>query len=128
MAKVQDRVSSIQDHIANRAAFQERGTADNPLAGYKSNIIWDDKLVALIAEIQPGMQKWGHVHRGADSMVFILEGEGEYILDENNTRPVKAGDVCFAPAGQIHGVHNSGTTVIRYLCVEAPGPLQVEKA
>ncbi len=128
MAQVRDRVASIQDHINNKAAFQERGNADNPLAGYKSNIIWDDKIVALIAEIQPGMQKWGHVHPASDSMVFILEGEGEYILDENNTRSVKAGDVCFAPAGQVHGVHNSGKAPIRYLCVEGPGPLVVQKA
>ena len=129
MATVQDRVAAIQDHINNRDAFKERGTPDNPLNGYKSNIIWDGKIVALIAEIQAGMQKWGHVHKNSDSMVFILEGEGEYILDgEDNTRPVRPGDVCFAPAGAIHGVHNTGTTAIRYLCVEGPGPLVVDKA
>jgi mannose-6-phosphate isomerase-like protein (cupin superfamily) len=125
---MEERVFALKDLIEDRKGFEERGTPESKLVGYKSKILWDDKVVALIAEIGPGMQKWGHVHPHADSVVVILEGEGEYILDKENTRSVKAGDVCFARAGQIHGVHNSGSQTIRYLCVEGPGPLIVEKA
>ena len=50
-----------------------------------------------------------------------MSGQGEYIGDLSGTkRPVKAGDVAVARAGEVHGVHNSGAVPLVVIPVVAP--------
>jgi uncharacterized cupin superfamily protein len=58
-----------------------------------------------------------HVHHVQHELFFVLEGTGQYRFG-SDTYPVKAGDVCAAPAGGpefAHQIVNDGTTVLRYL-------------
>ena len=51
----------------------------------------------------------------------IVSGQGDYIGDLSGTkRPVKAGDVAVARAGEVHGVHNSGAVPLVFIPVVAP--------
>lgn len=124
----QNKVLNVQKEIADRAGFLDRGTPGDTIVGYKSKILWSEKLNVLIAEIQPGMKKNRHSHPNSDSVIYILEGEGEYFVDENNSRKVKAGDICIAPAGSLHGVWNTGKVAVRYLCTEGPTPVSMAHA
>ena len=126
--ELKNKVLTLKDEIENREGFLERGTPGDTIAGYKSKIIFSEKLNVLIADIEPGMLKNRHAHPNSDSIIVILEGEGEYYLNETESHPIKPGDVCIAPAGSLHGVANTGTVPIRYLCVEGPTPVFMERA
>jgi quercetin dioxygenase-like cupin family protein len=121
--KQQNTVLDVQKEIATREGFNVRG-GDDPIVGYLSKSLWKGKLNVLIAEIQPGMKKNRHAHPNSDSIIYILEGEGEYFIDEKDSRKVKAGDLCIAPAGSLHGVWNTGKVAVRYLCTEGPTPVE----
>ncbi len=122
--KQQNTVLNVQREIADREGFMDRGTPGDTIVGYKSKSLWKAKLNVLIAEIQPGMKKNRHAHPNSDSIIYILEGEGEYFINESQSRKVKAGDLCMAPAGSLHGVWNTGTVAVRYLCTEGPTPVE----
>ena len=123
--ELKNKVLTLKDEIENREGFERRGTGDDLIAGYMSKTIFKEKLWVLIADIEPSMKKAGHTHPNSDSIIVILEGEGEYFLgDEAHTAHVKPGSVCMAPAGSIHGVWNTGTVNIRYMCVEGPTPVE----
>ncbi len=60
-----------------------------------------------------------HCHRNNEEMFVILEGEGTYRFGEGSY-PVKAGDVCAAPAGDASTAHqllNTGAGELRYLAI-----------
>lgn len=71
-----------------------------------------------VAYLEPGAKKV-HTH-DAENVLFVLEGEGLYHQDWDNTVPVKAGDLCIALGGQPHGFKNTGTKRMVYLAVEGP--------
>lgn len=48
--------------------------------------------------------------------VFVLEGEGE-VLEEHAARSLRAGDVVFIPADEIHQFRNQGASPFRFLCL-----------
>jgi mannose-6-phosphate isomerase-like protein (cupin superfamily) len=117
-------VLTLKDEIENRVGFEKRGSGDDIIAGYMSKTLFKEKLWVLIADIEPSMKKAAHAHPDSDSILIILEGEGEYFMgDEHTTRHVKVGDVCIAPAGELHGVYNTGTVNVRYMAIEGPTPV-----
>lgn len=77
-----------------------------------------------ITSIEPGCGKYRHAHKQADTVYVILEGEGEYFVENDRTEHVKAGDIAIAIAGQYHGIRNTGSGWLRFLCVEGPLPPQ----
>ena len=118
-------VTSLKAEIAEREGFVERGTGDDIIMGYKSKSLWKGTVNVLIAEIEPGMKKAAHAHPGSDSVIIMLEGEGEYFMGSTAvTKSIKVGDVMIAPAGSLHGVYNTGTATLRYICTEGPTPVE----
>jgi quercetin dioxygenase-like cupin family protein len=57
-----------------------------------------------------------HTHPG-DEISYVLEGEGELLVDGEDPRKVKAGDAFIIPAGTIHDARNTGTTSMKLLGV-----------
>jgi mannose-6-phosphate isomerase-like protein (cupin superfamily) len=80
-----------------------------------------------IVNIEPGFKKFTHSHDNAETVIYFLEGEGEFFLDDNTTVPVKAGDCAHAFPGELHGARNLGSTPLRYLVVEGPLPLNFRR-
>jgi quercetin dioxygenase-like cupin family protein len=57
-----------------------------------------------------------HTHPG-DEISYVLEGEGEILVDGQPPRKVKAGDGFVIPGGSIHDAHNTGATNFRLVGV-----------
>jgi mannose-6-phosphate isomerase-like protein (cupin superfamily) len=133
MADVQTRtrVVHLPDRIAEGGFHPLTGPGAGRLGGYTIIDLAPDrertKHLVEIVNIEPGSSKFNHYHDGAETITIILEGEGEYVLDEDVTVPVKPGDICMSLPGQIHGSRNTGNTPLRYFVVEGPLPLQMQE-
>ncbi len=55
----------------------------------------------LLVQAQPQTVPYLHVHEDHDEMIYILEGEGEFIVGDV-AKLVKPGDIIYAPAGTVH--------------------------
>ncbi len=77
-----------------------------------------EKLGTMLTVVPPGKRAFPfHVHHANDELFVILAGQGEYRYGDA-TYPVKAGDVCAAPAAdEAHQLINTGKTELRYLSV-----------
>jgi quercetin dioxygenase-like cupin family protein len=73
-----------------------------------------------LAEIPPGNRKYLHRHPLAETVWYILQGEGEFYTDPETVIPVKAGSICHSYPKEWHGLGNTGTEPLRYLSVEGP--------
>src|SRR5882724_9534209 len=73
---------------------------------------------AVIArvEIAPGASAGRHTHPG-DEISYVLEGEGEILIQGQPARKVKAGDGFVIPAGAIHDARNTGTVPVKLVGV-----------
>ena len=58
----------------------------------------------------------GHKHEGQEEVYFFIDGEGEMTIDEE-TFPVKAGDVICIEDGEFHKVNNTGHLGLYFVCV-----------
>jgi len=69
---------------------------------------------AVIArvEIVPGARAGRHTHPG-DEISYVLEGEGELLIEGQAPRKVKAGDGFVVAGGLKHDAHNTGTQPLR---------------
>ena len=81
----------------------------------------DWREVVIAWTVNPGQRITPQVHPGGTGTWTIVSGQGDYIADlSGTTRPVKAGDVAVARAGEVHGVHNSGAVPLVFISVVAP--------
>jgi len=60
-----------------------------------------------VEDQSPGRKMRIHKHLNNDELIFIHKGEGMMTLDEE-TIPVKTGDVVFVPRDTWHGLDNTG--------------------
>ena len=69
---------------------------------------------AVIArvEIAPGAYAGRHTHPG-EEISYILEGEGEILIEGQPALKVKSGDSFIIPNGAKHDAHNTGTQPLR---------------
>lgn len=65
----------------------------------------------------PGQHIHPHVHAG-DHIWVVLEGEGNF-LGAGESRPLSPGDVLVAPAGEAHGIENTGAQGLVFVSVSA---------
>lgn len=73
---------------------------------------------AVIArvEIAPGAYAGRHTHPG-EEISYILDGEGEILVEGQPALKVKSGDSFIIPAGTKHDAHNTGTHPLRLVGV-----------
>ena len=73
---------------------------------------------AIIASviIAPGAFVGRHTHPG-EEISYVIEGEGEILIDGQPPLPIKAGDGFVVPAGAIHDAHNTGAIPIKLAAV-----------
>ena len=83
-----------------------------------------EAIVARV-EVEPGVMAGRHTHDG-DEISYVLEGEGELLIDGEPPRKLKAGDAFVIPAGKIHDAKNTGSgpfKLIGVFVVEKGKPL-----
>jgi len=68
--------------------------------------------------LEPGQRIEPHVHAG-DHIWTVFEGEGLYLSENAAPVPIGPGTVLVAPAGESHGVENTGTAGLVFLSVSA---------
>jgi quercetin dioxygenase-like cupin family protein len=73
---------------------------------------------AVIASvtIAPGAFAGRHTHPG-EEISYVIEGEGEILIDGQPPLPIRAGDGFVVPAGAIHDAHNTGAIPIKLAAV-----------
>src|SRR4051794_23714637 len=73
---------------------------------------------AVIArvEIAPGAAAGRHTHPG-DEISYVLEGEGEILIDGQPARKIKAGDGLVIPSGARHDARNTGTVPLKLAAI-----------
>ena len=85
----------------------------------------EGEAVMAHVEIAPGVWAGRHTHPG-EEMAYVIEGEGELLVEGQNPRKVKGGDSFVVPAGLKHDLHNTGTQtfkVVAFYLVEKGKPL-----
>jgi quercetin dioxygenase-like cupin family protein len=83
------------------------------------------EAVVARGEFNPGAGTPKHTHPG-EEVGFVLEGQLVVEMEGKPPAMLKAGDVFFVPAGQVHAAKNTGTTpakVISTYIVEKGKPL-----
>jgi len=70
------------------------------------------EAVVAHVEIAPGARAGRHTHPG-DEISYIIEGEGELLIEGQPPRKIKAGDGFVVPAGAKHDAHNTGTQPLK---------------
>jgi quercetin dioxygenase-like cupin family protein len=77
---------------------------------YKADVsVPGREAVIARVELSPGASAGRHTHPG-DEISYVLEGQGEILMEGQPARQLKAGDGFVIPAGAIHDAHNTGTT------------------
>ena len=76
----------------------------------------------------PGQGHERHNHPDADEILYILSGEGEQMVDDSQTFPVRAGQAVWIPKEAFHSTINTGWEPLSLLAIYAPaGAEQVLK-
>jgi quercetin dioxygenase-like cupin family protein len=66
-------------------------------------------------EVAPGGHTPRHMH-DYEHEVFVLAGNG-VVMDGDQERPLKAGDVVFVSPNDVHQFRNTGSEPMRFLCL-----------
>jgi quercetin dioxygenase-like cupin family protein len=74
------------------------------------------EAVVARVDVDPGAYAGRHSHPG-DEISYVLEGEGELLVDGQDPRRVKAGEAFVIPAGTIHDAHNVGSATMKLVGV-----------
>lgn len=74
------------------------------------------EAVVMRVELEPGLTAGRHTHPG-DEISYVMEGEGELLIDGQAPRKVKAGEAFVVPAGKVHDARNGGGTTMRLVGV-----------
>ena len=80
---------------------------------YKADVsVPGREAVIARVELAPGASAGRHTHPG-DEISYVIDGEGEIIVQGQPNRKVKTGDGFVIPAGAIHDAHNTGSTPLK---------------
>ena len=74
------------------------------------------EAVVARVEVAPGARAGRHTHPG-DEISYVLEGQGELLIDGQPPRIVKAGESFVIPAGVVHDAHNDGNAPMKLVGV-----------
>ncbi|MHC4399482.1 MAG: cupin domain-containing protein [Planctomycetota bacterium] len=72
------------------------------------------------ARLPAGSSTTPHYHVKTEEIYYLLEGEGQMRVGEEDRR-VGPGDAVAIPPGAVHQIANTGSTTLKFLCCCAPG-------
>ena len=70
--------------------------------------------------LQPGRGHDRHNHPESEEVLYVLSGEGEQMVDDDEPFRVVAGDTIYVPTGIYHSTANTGWTPMRLLALYNP--------
>lgn len=85
------------------------------------------KFSAAVVTVPPGQGHSRHNHPGAEEIIYILEGTGAQMVEDENgiphTEQVHPGTCVFIPESRYHSTHNTGAAEMKIFVVYSPtGP------
>lgn len=86
---------------------------------FKTTLWHSDHLTLGLNCLDAGQIQKVHAHDGADKIYFVLEGEGNFTIGDEQ-RIAKQGMLIVAPAGIPHGVTNRGDQRLSLLVTISP--------
>ncbi|RSZ60298.1 cupin domain-containing protein [Massilia atriviolacea] len=91
------------------------GIVRTPVHRAPSSFAGADAVVMRV-ELAAGARAGRHTHAG-DEIGYVLEGEGQLLVDGAPPRLLRAGDAFVVPAGVVHDAHNPGGGTMRLVGV-----------
>lgn len=88
-------------------------------------IVWPgnapDALVTMTrVTMEPGAVSTRHSHASSEQTWIVEAGHATLLLAGSGTAELRAGDVVRTPAGDVHGIENTGDEPFVYLTVTVP--------
>ncbi len=88
-------------------------------------IVWpanapDARATITRVTMEPGAVSPRHSHPHSEQTWIVESGTATMLLADDRTRAIGVGDVLRTPAGEVHGVANTGGGPFVYLSVTAP--------
>lgn len=85
------------------------------------------KFSAAVVTVPPGQGHTRHNHLGAEEIIYILEGKGEQMVEDEagtpHTEQVHPGTCVFIPESRFYSTLNTGTVDMKIFVVYSPtGP------
>ncbi|HZT24852.1 MAG TPA: cupin domain-containing protein [Pseudolabrys sp.] len=77
-------------------------------------------LTVTRVTMAPGAVSSRHSHAHAEQIWIVEAGEGALLLAGGQETPLAVGDIVRTPAGDIHGVANTGEEPLVYLAITTP--------
>src|SRR5580658_2908087 len=72
--------------------------------------------VVVRIDIAPGVSAGRHTHPG-EEITYVLDGEGEILIDGQPPLKIKAGESFIVPAGAKHDARNTGKVPLKLVAV-----------
>ena len=81
----------------------------------------NDKAQAAVMTLAPGGKEGDadNRHRGADQWLYVVDGEGEAIVD-SRSHPLRKGSLLLIEHGERHEIRNTGDGPLRTLNLYTP--------
>ena len=70
--------------------------------------------------MEPGAVSKRHSHARSEQIWLVEHGSGTLLMESDTQAAVQAGDIIRTPAGEIHGVINTGSGPLVYLAITTP--------
>ncbi|MGF1507365.1 MAG: cupin domain-containing protein [Chloroflexi bacterium] len=103
-------------NIADATAFERSGLTSRLLLDEATHP--ESQLAITWVDVQPGARQIPHSHT-PEQVYVIVAGTGTMHLD-GQTFPVRRGDRVYIPSGAVHGITNTGETLLQYVSAAAP--------
>jgi mannose-6-phosphate isomerase-like protein (cupin superfamily) len=83
------------------------------------HLLDSSSLSVIEEEMPPGTSEQQHLHKNAQQVFYILEGEATFTLEEE-TLQVVARESLHIPAGTAHRISNETNKPLRFLVISEP--------
>lgn len=96
----------------------EQPTAGEPI---RSVVMESPDAAVVVWHVLPGQCIAPHVHPAGQDTWTVLSGCADYVVGAGGEiRPIGAGQIAVARAGEVHGAINRGSEPFRFVSVVAP--------
>lgn len=85
-----------------------------------ADVLGANHMSVCLIKVAPGDKvRPAHSHPNGEESIYIITGEGR-VLVNGEVSPVRAGSIVLFPQGQVHMLHNTGSTEMKVVCFFAP--------
>jgi quercetin dioxygenase-like cupin family protein len=111
-------LACVLGFVSTTAAFAQTEGIQRTIVQKADLSIPDRETIVVRVQIEPGIVGGKHTHPG-DEIAYVLEGEGEMLVEGEPPRALKAGEAFVVLAGKAHSPKNTGTVPLKIIAVYA---------